>query len=150
MNAPNKSKSSKADPNPNNGKKETILRNLKKAEDMIYSRNYRSSAMYVKAAASCALKSRSDPERIPRNAQTGKLFNVPTNVLQHLQTRNRVHFGQAKTTQQPVTTSPLGKELVFLATPRIGQMNLTKLILPQDLNHYPRRQICCKIDGHKK
>jgi hypothetical protein len=51
------------------------------------------------------------PGEDPKKCTDWKTINVPTNVLQHLQTRNRVHFGQAKTT--PFTTSPLGDELGF-------------------------------------
>jgi exonuclease III len=101
-----------ADPDPMNKKKAKILRNLKKAEEMkqLFQklqllRNVRQSSGITRIEVPV------DPDQDPKTCNDWKTIDVPTDILQHLQTRNRQHFGQAKDT--PFTTQPLSDDLGF-------------------------------------
>ena len=49
------------------------------------------------------------PEEDPKTCTEGRVIDVPSEVVEHLQRRNRIHFGQAHGT--PLTVPPLAEEL---------------------------------------
>lgn len=68
--------------------------------------------MFARAVALHALRSREIQWKIRRNALTGRqAIDGPTEILYHLQARNRNHFGQAHNT--PSTQAPLIDDLGF-------------------------------------
>jgi hypothetical protein len=100
------------DPDVGNKKKARILRNLKKAEDM--------KQMFQKLQILCQVRANSgitrieipvDPHDDPKKCTEWQVIDVPTQILHHLQSRNRQHFGQAQNT--PFTQEPLLTELGF-------------------------------------
>ena len=52
-----------------------------------------------------------DPNDDPRKCTKWKIIDIPTDILAHLQQRNRKHFGQAH--GSPFTISPLQEDLGF-------------------------------------
>jgi hypothetical protein len=101
-----------AAPDSQNRKKAKILRNLKKAEEM--------KQLFLKLQLLRQVRQSRGITRIevpliqdqdPKQCTEWKTIDVPTEILQHLLTRNRKHFGQAHNT--PFTTSPLLDDLGF-------------------------------------
>jgi hypothetical protein len=103
--------------------KARILSNLKKAEEL--------RKLFIKIKTLRQTKQRNgitrieipiDPTDDPKTCVDWKMINVPTEVLYHLQQRNRRHFGQAQGT--PSTTSPLYNKLGFTSYTSQGTMIL--------------------------
>jgi len=101
-----------SDHDPDNKRKAKILRNLKKAEEM--------KQLFQKLQVLRAVRKNSgitrievptQPESDPKKCTDWQVIEVPTEILHHLQNRNRSHFGQAKDT--PFTSEPLATELGF-------------------------------------
>ena len=95
-----------------NKKKARILRNLKKAEEMRHLfqkiqtlRNVRNSSGITR------IEIPTDPSVDPKKCTEWQIIDVPTEILHHLQARNRSHFGQAHNT--PFTQAPLSDDLGF-------------------------------------
>ena len=121
-----------ADPDSHNKKKAKILRNLKKAEEMrqLFQklqtlRNARKNSGITRIEVPV------QPDEDPKKCTDWQIIDVPTEVLQHLQRRNRKHFGQAKNT--PFTSAPLAQELGFTSNTAAatailqGQYNSSRL-----------------------
>jgi hypothetical protein len=51
------------------------------------------------------------PETDPKTCTEWRVIDVPSEIVEHLQKRNRLHFGQAQGT--PFTTNPLASDLGF-------------------------------------
>ena len=103
--------------------KARILRNLKKAEEL--------RKLFLKIKTLRQTQQRNgitrieiptDPTDDPKTCINWKMIDVPTEVLYHLQQRNRRHFGQAQGT--PFTISPLHDELGFTSYTPQGTMIL--------------------------
>lgn len=108
------------DYDPDNKKKAKILRNLKKAEEMrqLFQklqilRNVRTNRGITR------IEIPADPKEDPKTCTEWQTIDVPTDILQHLQNRNRTHFGQAHNT--PFTQSPLADELGFSGATSTGE-----------------------------
>ena len=108
-----------ADPDRDNKKKARILRNLKKAEDM--------KQMFQKLQILRQIRANNGITRIeipidlredPKKCTEWQVIDVPTQILHHLQSRNRTHFGQAQNT--PFTREPLLTELGFTSHTDVG------------------------------
>ena len=97
-----------------------ILRNLKKAEEL--------RKLFLKIKTLRKTKHRSGITRTievpadinddPKTCTHWKMIDIPTEILHHLQARNRRHFGQAHGT--PFTIPPLVEELGFTAKTLYG------------------------------
>ena len=100
-----------------------ILRNLKKAEEL--------RKLFLKIKMLRQTKNRSGITRIevpcdqnedPKTCTEWKMIDIPTEILHHLQQRNRRHFGQAHGT--PFTIPPLSDDLGFTSDTHHGSMIL--------------------------
>jgi hypothetical protein len=108
-----------ADLDPSNRKKAKILRNLKKAEEMKHLFQKLQTLRNVrKNSGITRIEVPTRPNEDPKKCSDWKIIDVPTEILHHLQTRNRKHFGQAQNT--PFTTTPLSEELGFTGDTEIA------------------------------
>ena len=89
-----------------------MLRRLKKAEDIkelfkklrhVRKQDHRQGVTRIEIPE--------DPTQDPKTCSVWKQIDVPTEVLNHLQDRNRKHFGQAHGT--PFTVMPLSNDMGF-------------------------------------
>lgn len=100
-----------------------MLRRLKKAEDL---KNLFWKLKYARAAGTRQGVTRIEipvhPEADPKTCTEWQQIEVPTEILQHLQRRNRIHFGQAHGT--PFTIPPLSDDLGYRSTGQHGEQIL--------------------------
>jgi hypothetical protein len=103
--------------------KAKILRNLKKAEDLrkLFMKLKTLQLVRVRGGIT-RIEVPSNPSEDPKTCTQWKMVDVPTEVLHHLQSRNRKHFGQALGT--PFTISPLVDDLGFTSHTPQGNLIL--------------------------
>jgi hypothetical protein len=103
--------------------KAKILRNLKKAEEL--------RKLFAKLKILQLVRQRggitrievpNDPMDDPKTCTQWKMVDIPTEILHHLQSRNRKHFGQAHGT--PFTITPLVDDLGFTSHTSHGELIL--------------------------
>ena len=99
------------------------LRRLRKAEDI---KNLFKKLKYVRTKEErrgvTRLEIPKDPTDDPKTCKEWKQVDVPTEILELLQTRNRLHFGQAHGT--PFTVPPLSSHLGFDGDSKYGDQIL--------------------------
>ena len=90
----------------------TILRRLQKAEEIkrLFAK-LRSFRIKDTRRGVTAIEIPLHPETDPKTCNEWQTIEVPSEIVEHLQTRNKAHFGQAQGT--PFTTPPLANDLGF-------------------------------------
>jgi hypothetical protein len=111
----------------------TIIRRLKKAEDM---KQLWKKLKLVRHKDNnqgvVRLEIPQEPDMDPKKCTDWQVVDVPTEIVQHLQRRNRSHFGQAHGT--PFTVPPLSDQLGFSGDGDAAQQILTGLYDPSNFD----------------
>ena len=100
-----------------------ILRNLKKAEAIkILFHKLQILRKTRQRSGITRLEIPTNPDDDPKTCNHWKVIDIPTDILNSLQNRNRKHFGQAQGT--PFTVSPLKDDLGFTSMTPSGTLML--------------------------